>query len=121
MEGTRNFNDYVKSIWVFPVLSGIFHVVFLCSQIDALKFDVAQSEPKENRILIKLTSKDSKKQQVVQTIKSLENLAPKEDSFLGKTNNTFSRQTKAKETGSFKPAGLGHKSGVKQTVKNSQE
>lgn len=73
----------------------------------------AQKPEEERRIRVVLQNSNSKPKQIVTSEKSKNKKRDPKAKFLSKDNQTFDRQTTARNTGSFKAAGKGQKDGKK--------
>ena len=106
--------DNKKMMYVFISASVFLHLFFLISKTSNFSIANSLSKPhNEKTVRIKLLSfsKPKATRQIVQTEQTNNEVKPVEKSFLGKKNNTVSRQTRSATTGKFKKAGLGSKKG----------
>lgn len=123
MEGLIIKKDFGKKAWAFAIFSLVVHLAFLISKVPSFSFENALMEKEKSRLIVRLATveKIQKKNQVVETQKSDEKLPKPKRAFLGKQNNTFSRETKAAKSGSFKEAGKGARQGHKKLAEQIEK
>lgn len=123
MEGIRAKDQFSGKAWAFVALSLVAHLCFLISKTPSIDFSSIKPAEEEKRILIKLVNNNDikKRNQVVETQQNKSKLEKPKKAFLGKTNNTFARQTKAAQIGNFKEAGAGSKNGQKELVRQVEK
>lgn len=100
----------------FLVISIALHLMLLLITVPNFpdhKF-VKKVKPIQLKFINNSTTK-SRPRQIVETIDSAKNKNQKAD-YLGKKNTAFDRQTRARNTGKFKKAGAGTKTGSKKQV-----
>lgn len=86
-------------------------VLFKNIQWQSLNFENISEEPKA--LIIKIKTQNDKSKQIVRTNKSEDNIANVSD-YLGEKNNTFDRETTARNIDIYKRAGIGVRNGVDQ-------
>lgn len=119
MEDTqRPFKVDVRS---FLIISLLAHTVLLSLYIPNLRNIslLKKITPIKLKIQSVAPQTNKKPKQIVETSES-KNKKVQNSEYLGKTNTYFDRQTRAKNTGIFKKAGAGAKSGNKQKLMQKQ-
>ena len=101
-----------KKVLVGFALSSFFlHIAILVSKTDLINLSNGVHHSEEHVVKLNLVDNSQKvRQQVVQT-ESLNNNKKTKTLFLGKSNNSVDRETRAANTGKFKTAGLGRRDG----------
>lgn len=120
MESVNTYRSQKILKWAI-LLSFLLHFVTISMKwISEHKVAVVEQE---TRIPIMLNPEPetrlAKKMQIVETQKKAKSEKPKDSRFLSHSDQSFDRQTVAKDIGSFKEAGLGVKNGV-EDAKNSK-
>lgn len=109
------------NIYHFVLVSLLLHLFVMMLYLPEVGLDKSLMD-KEKTLKVKLMSDLSRKnkpRQIVASEKS-NNQIKKDSQFLGETNNFFERETKAKNVGAFKKAGLGVKNAKNNKVLNQE-
>lgn len=106
---------YKKLPWLALFASFVAHILMMPMKFNIKTvLDLEEREaPKVLRIKLKTSPMSSEKsRQIVNTEQSGKKIKPLDSKYLGKTDQTFDRQTVAKSNGSFKVAGMGIRKGL---------
>lgn len=107
------------NLTIYVLISLIIHIIVLSLYVPQNGFESILLD-KSKVLKVKIVSEMlSKPRQIVDTEKSKENIK-KDSKFLSETNSYFERQTRAKEVGSFKKAGVGSKQGLDENQKGQK-
>lgn len=108
------FTKIYKNLpWIALLVSFFVHLMVMPMKFQIRTvFDLEERQAPEV-LKIKLKSfPTNKAKQIVNTEQTGKKIKPKDAKYLGKTDQTFDRQTVAKSNGSFKVAGMGVKTGA---------
>ncbi|MBC74878.1 MAG: hypothetical protein CME64_02570 [Halobacteriovoraceae bacterium] len=119
MEGSANSLSISSKLWRFSAISLAIHLTLLFFSVEVELSSNGSNQNRSKNLLVKLVNKSSLSKQVVQTAKSKRENPSKNTKFLGKHNNNFDRETKAKKVGKHKAAGKGSRNAVSR--KSSQD
>jgi TonB family protein len=110
----EKFTKISKNLpWIALLVSFFVHLMVMPVQFKIKTVLDLEEREAPQPIRIKLqTSPSSKPKQIVNTEQTGKKIKPKDAKYLGKTDQSFDRQTVAKSNGTFKVAGMGIKTGA---------
>ena len=121
MEVTFNNSSDKKILYIFLCISIFFHIFISYTHIkESLSFNLPK-ENNEKRIVLKLQPSNQKDvKQIVQTEQSKITKKVKAK-FLSNKNNSFERETKTANIGSFQSAAKGHRKATAQKTQQAEK